>query len=664
MRSVLIIDNDISFIVRLRKALETQQFMVKTTRRLAAAQTELSENTFEIVVIDIAFDEFEAALHAVRAQNFELPIILSGRSESDAIKVNFYKAQAYINKPYIARDLMAIIEWTLAKSINITALDDDALDINEPPINEDATIGDMFTDWVSAEEPIARGDSRPTELPESTSALDQQLAAEEPPFASGDSVASRVLRFSNNESQVASLIKPRESAAIEVQPLPSWHTPPTAEEQAKLIALLGELPPQTLPATSNALLANTQPLALPEIDLIPEDPTPMPDFMQRSDRLNDDLLAALADAEDAEDSRLQAALRNMSPASSLMETMPTQDELVSTSVKEITQSMGIVLEDEVSDTLAEEEDEPDTELEAATLVAQAALQLTQLSLESAAIGTMLTYDGRIIGNIGDLGPVVWQDLATQINAAWQQGDSSNTRLVYRMLERHGQVLLFSLRTADDLVLTLIFSASTPLRMIRQQAKRITEALADVEPDALSAELQNNVPRVQPTTDTHEEPPAAITTPSRPTGLKPPPHRDEVVKQTETDTTKPRAAEPYDGYALLWLVQNTALEMNEDVRLTITTWLNRVAEENLWDIINVEIQDEWINLHVEVPTDVLPSEFANVFMKRTQQALKDTFAHLADEQSLWSEDYSVLTPGRLMSNNEIERFIRYSALAQA
>ncbi len=666
MHSVLILDGDISFIIRLRKALETQGFEVKTARRPQTAYEEIAAQTYHIAVVDIDFENFTTILKHLQASHPQLPIILSGHSEEDAIQVNRTKTQAYINKPYIARDLITIIEWTLAKVSHTDHIseqgnaNEDWLDraslIEEPPIDESATIGDMMAALLqNPDHDLLIGENPPDSLPESTAQLVQNLWINEPPILPEDSVASRVLRLSNDDAQLANLLhlKP---PAFTILPLPSWQTPPTADEQAKILTLLGEIPHMILPPPTNASAAMTQPLGLPEIDLIPEDPTPMPDRVQRVDRLNLDLLDALAEAEHAEDTRLQAALQNINTISTDPITLlePAQERLVATTVQEITQSMGIVLddvEDESDNSLLPTEDEAE-----ATLVAQAALQLTQLSLESAAIGTLLTYDGRIIANIGDISKSVWQDVAAQINAAWRQSDGSNTRLVYRMLDRHGQVLMFSLKTADDLTLTLIFSANTPLKVIRRQAKRITEALANVEPDALSAELGTALAVL-------EEPPAAITTPSRPTDLKPPAELGTTVVVAETTPKPPRDDSSYAGYALVWLLQNQIIVVDDSFKTALEIWLKRIAEDELWEIVAVDIQEGWINLHIEAPAKILPSDIATTLMRQTEQAIYDAYATLRETASpIWSDSYSILTPGRLMHEREIERFVRYHTLA--
>ncbi|PJF42846.1 MAG: hypothetical protein CUN55_09545 [Phototrophicales bacterium] len=653
MQRVLILDNEISFIVRLRKALESQNFEVKTARRPSNAYEEITAGQYDIAIIDIDFDEFEAVLKHLRTHHPKLPIILSGHSKEDVEAVQHFSVDAYINKPYVARDLITIIEWTLAQVAQhgpSEGVSNKSVTIEEPPINEDATIGDMMTALLTPdnESGVVVHTAIPDTLPESTSQLEERLL-DEPPISAEDSVASRVLRLSHDDNQLKKLLHSFE-AELRVRPLPSWHKLPPSEAQDKVIALLGELPPMVLPPIPSA--TPTQPVALPELDLIPEDPTPLSHLSMRSQQLNHELLDALAEAEDIEDSRLQAVLSQIQD--SQQEEPVLQEELVPTTVKEITQSMGIVLdeEDESSSEIDEEINPEEAEL---TLVAQAALQLTQLSLESAAIGTMLTYDDRIIASIGDLSKPLWQDLAAQVILAWEQSDGGNTRLIYRTLERYGQVLLFSLKTTDDLILTLIFNANTPLKTIRRQAKRLTEALANVEPDALSAELGTSYP----ITPIKEEPSAATTLPSRPTDLRPPQDLRRTTNVAEAVSIT-RKDENYTGYALAWLIENEEIVLHDELQQALETWLYRIAEENLWEIIALDIQDKWINLHIEAPAKEMPNVIAETLMQQTAQAIRDTYPALRDETiPIWSEGYSILTPGRLMSEREIERFIRYS-----
>src|SRR5690606_30079781 len=94
----------------------------------------------------------------------------------------------------------------------------------------------------------------------------------------------------------------------------------------------------------------TQPFSLPEIDLLPdpEDSSRTPPHLMPS--INPELLEALANAENLDDPHLQAVLKNIASVP------PEEELLVAATLDEVTQAMGVVL-DETDDDLAEMADD-------------------------------------------------------------------------------------------------------------------------------------------------------------------------------------------------------------------------------------------------------------------------------------------------------------------
>ncbi|NDJ86617.1 MAG: hypothetical protein GYB66_12080, partial [Chloroflexi bacterium] len=159
---------------------------------------------------------------------------------------------------------------------------------------------------------------------------------------------------------------------------------------------------------------------------------------------------------------------------------------------------------------------------------------------------------------------------------------------------------------------------------------------------------------EPAVDTHIEPPAASTAPSRPTDLRPP---DRAHQPSVPD--KP-AREPgaYMGYACVWVVRGDILRFDDGALVdAMKRWLHRSAEANDWDLVQVDIGEVWVNLHIEIPQKVIPGEVVAQLMEDTHQALADAQGVPLDEP-IWAHGYSVATPGRLMDLHEIERFVQF------
>ena len=689
---ILIIDGDLSFIVRLRKALNARKHHARTERRPLIRMHDIVQENYDIAIVDRNMIEFFEVISTLQEHLPNLPILVSGKSPSDAEVVAQVEAQGYINKPYVARDLLVMIEFTFAQ-LSITAHIDDEWEESQPDgadviprperylpeeYEKKTTLSDVFTaligdddgatvifDPIDLEELASQPmPAAPSTLPESTTQIERSepVVIEEPPLKHGDSMASQALWLAHDDVEAASALfeAAQDITPPKIKALPSWSVAPTAEDEAHVEDLIGDLPMMILPRYDSTTVdespqaAYTQPTTLPEIDLFPEDHTPLPSPD------SEDMLDLIANATSAEDTKLQEALRNY--AGVKIEAEPPENEaLVEATVEQVTQSMGIVFDD------ADEVDEYADIATEDNVIARAALRLTQLSLESTALGAILMQGEHIVTKQGDLDNDVWNDIVDEIVNAWQQGSSSNTRLLYRKFDKLGQLLLFSTHTINELTLTMIFSSSTSLKVIRRQAKRIAEALLEVpieaEPEFNAATatpiVEPIIEEEPPATPQVEEdvPPAAQTSPSRPTALRPPEDRDERL-QTQAPEAKPARAEgTYTGYACLWLIQTPVFADNHELADAMQKWLQRSAENEDWDLIDADIRQGWVNIHIEIPVKTSPAEAIETLMNSTAESLLDALGESAPEQP-WSSSYSVMTPGRLLHDDEIENFIRF------
>lgn len=701
---ILLIDSNIGFIVRLKQALEEQQYDVRTVGRPKAALAALTQSKFDVAVIDLALEDLVDLVALIREHQPSLPVIFSGSSADDPEKVNQYGGQAYIHKPYVARDLIPIIELACKQIVQDAPIgiapheaqqrDGPQQKISfeiEPPIDDEATIGDLVAvlnnldlEAAMIQEAQSGGEELqqplpPDTLPESVSM--QSSAApriQEPPISSDDSPASVALRLTNDEAASNTmLIKAQSGDPILIHSLPSWSRNPTPEELAQIDALLGA--PSTKSVETPPFGAGTQPYSLPEIDLLPDPEDTSRELHPLMPTLNPELLEALADAENVNDPRLQAILSDMAPSN----VPPEEEALVQNTVEEITQAMGVVLpteDDEAFDTDVETDSSPDAEAVNALLVeidavARAALQLTQLSLESSALGTLLTHSHHPVARTGSFSEQTWKEILDTLSEGWQRDSgSSRTRVLYRNTRDLGQIMLYSTYTVDELTLTMIFAADTPLRIIRRQAARLMDALLRIPiddfavPEAIQTIAPPPAPEIEaplpaPPQDEAVEappPPAAVTLPSRPTDLKPPEALREAL-QAPIPAEKPKR-EPgtYMGYACLWLLQTDQFSLTNSLADGMQRWLRRTADANDWDVIEAEVGESWVNLHLEVPIKTLPRQVIQTMMQSTQRSILEATGHDPETPSIWASGYNVTTPGRLLSRREIERFIRFQA----
>ncbi len=674
---VLIIDTDIQFMLRLKKALEARNYVVRTVGRPQMAPDALADAEFDIAVIDLMMEDPSSLIQTLNERAPHLPIILSGQSEGDIQKVQNYQARSFLLKPYRARDLIEIIEHVLhaapdesaasappaveaAPTFGFQQPSTSLLDY-EPPPDEEATIGDVFdgldieieefetgiltstkTGSETVQHPLP-----PDTLPETIVEPLPSPIIPEPPIAADDSPAVSALRISNDNHAVDDLLTRIDSWVQQtgrppVHPLPSWLDTPFHTTKPV------EAPDTTGPdIEAPPYIAVTQPVSLPDLDFFPDSETTGHQPTVNEQELNAELLDALADADDADDPRLQSVLQEVAAEPIIP---PEEEDLVAMPVEEITRAMGVIdLDEDVPD------DSRDTEavnelLDEIEIVAHAALQLTQFSLESTALGTLLTYGEHLVARTGDFSDTSWHEIAQDIAEVWQREGNLHTRLLYRNITGTGEALFFSTRTVDDLTLTMIFSADTPLRIIRQQARQLGEALALVPEKVQEAQA------VSPPEPASPESPAAQTLPARPTDLRPP---EEMVAVIEAEKPLEREPGTYIGYGCLWLAQNPDKGLADDLIAAIERWLRRAAQENNWDVIAVNIGPTWVNLHIEIPAQATPGDVVATLMQETQIRLYDAVG-IDTESSppVWADSYNLTMPGRLLEPDEIEAFIQY------
>jgi DNA-binding response OmpR family regulator len=292
--------------------------------------------------------------------------------------------------------------------------------------------------------------------------------------------------------------------------------------------------------------------------------------------------------------------------------------------------------------------EEDVYIDEEAEIAQAAVQLMQFSLESSAQATMLSRPGRLLAASGDLPNS--EALFRIVDDAWQSATTVSDSLIrFINLPDVGEFLLYSAQVENGMTLSMIFHADTPVRVIRRQARRLSESL-DLIPET-------------------PEPPAAETTPSRPTGLRPPEGLRDAVEEQEVEAesiSAPPGGEetgPATAYTCLWLPFDPGLELQGDLVGGLSMWLQDITEQNAWELEELDILPDYLLLTVSVPQKLLADDVMVRLMEETTRRSADDFPDLAVEGSLWADGYYVVSPARPLSEREIARFITYQRQSQ-
>jgi hypothetical protein len=285
-------------------------------------------------------------------------------------------------------------------------------------------------------------------------------------------------------------------------------------------------------------------------------------------------------------------------------------------------------------------------------VATLAVQLTQLTVDSAAEATLVTQGDTLIASAGDLPQVALDGVVDTISAAWADSTEQSGSLVrFVHLPGLGDYLLYSTTTIESMILSMLFPAETPLKAIRKQARELMAALERV-PEA------------------DEESEAAKTLLSRPTDLRPPPgfreasgpegeaeaeSVEEMISEDQAlaEAQPPRAEGPYTAYAFVWLPRNDTLD--PDIAGVLLEWVDAAAKAHAWQLEGTDVQPSYVSVQISIPANETPTATVESLMHETSIR--------SGSDDLWADAYYIVAPGRAVTEQEIASFMEYRREAQ-
>ncbi|HEX3051521.1 MAG TPA: hypothetical protein VHP83_12750, partial [Aggregatilineaceae bacterium] len=279
------------------------------------------------------------------------------------------------------------------------------------------------------------------------------------------------------------------------------------------------------------------------------------------------------------------------------------------------------------------------------LFARIAVQLTQFSLESSAQATILSRLGKRLAVAGPLPHEAMERLFEIIDAAWSTSTVESASLIrFVTLPDFGDFLLYSGFVEENLILSMVFQANTPVNVIRRQARRLAESLAFV-PEVPEEEASPTWP-------------SRPTEPKRPADLViEPPAPPEAESQTPARPTRPDT--PYVGYSCLWIPADSGLELNM-IMDDLNAWIQDIAEQNAWDIQTLSIRSDAVLIDISVPSKTLPDHALTLLMAETARRCEEMAPHV---HPLWADGYYVVTPPRPLGEREIASYMAYQRQAQ-
>lgn len=287
---------------------------------------------------------------------------------------------------------------------------------------------------------------------------------------------------------------------------------------------------------------------------------------------------------------------------------------------------------------------------------QMALDLTQASLELTAEATLLSRNGQLIASAGSLAKEDIDELKERLSGDW----STQSRIRFINLPGSGKdYMLFSRRTGDDLVLTMVFAGNMPLRVIRRQSDKLLAALNAVpEADEAIATGEAEIVEAEPL------PNALI--------------MDDMANvqadleyiqnlDPEAIAENPQAIVPvYTGpsmpFTFVWLVRDREKPLPDAVSQAVIAGLDLYLTQQGWTIHTLRVHEDYIYLYGDVPGERPANEIVAELKRQSAQIVAGK-APETDVEKLWADAYYALMPGRELDTPDIQRFIRFGRMAR-
>jgi DNA-binding NarL/FixJ family response regulator/REP element-mobilizing transposase RayT len=267
-------------------------------------------------------------------------------------------------------------------------------------------------------------------------------------------------------------------------------------------------------------------------------------------------------------------------------------------------------------------------------LAQMAVSLTQASLESTAVATLLTRGEEIIAYDGEMAESDVQFIVDAVAGIEKDIVPQQARVRFLTLESTSlDYLIYSRRTNEAMILSMVFAGNTSMTEIRHQAQRLVDALESVP--ALPPETLMTTPE------------AAISAEDAPSKgglrLESPPASVDVG--------------PLTRYTFLWLPEDPTFNIGHATAEAINSGLRVQLIERGWHVESLEVEDDYVYLVAGVPGDEPPQSIVQNLKKRAAHiaAIQNPKLH---PETLWANSYFILSPGRELNVQEIQQYINF------
>ncbi|QPC81756.1 hypothetical protein G4Y79_18995 [Phototrophicus methaneseepsis] len=300
-----------------------------------------------------------------------------------------------------------------------------------------------------------------------------------------------------------------------------------------------------------------------------------------------------------------------------------------------------------------------------THFARIALTLTQVSLDLAGDATILAQDGQLVAHAGPMPLADIEELMMDLQQDWANPPATGKIRFVHQTSTGQEYMLYSCKTEDGFVLSMLFAGAQPISMIREQAQQMADALAAVpervvEPDTPEVALRDEVTADEAAIDDVDIDEIDIEDDWAEEAVEP--DVAEAIYDPLTNIDEEAAFDEdllRDPVAFVWLLRDLRMAMPQAATELLERSLRRYLEAQQWRINELVVESDYVYLYADVPGEnILGNEEIESLRRTSAELLKATYPEV-DPDTLWADSSMVVTPGRELDTDDIQRFIRFA-----